>query len=44
MAESFFSSLKREIEYNTFYNIEEAEHLLLILSKCITIDSGFILH
>ncbi|WP_373880488.1 hypothetical protein [Leptospira sp. severe_002] len=28
MAESFFSSLKREIEYNTFYNIEEAEHLL----------------
>ncbi|EMN60999.1 hypothetical protein LEP1GSC092_0005, partial [Leptospira interrogans serovar Pyrogenes str. R168] len=20
--------LKREIEYNTFYNIEEAEHLL----------------
>ncbi|ULG75785.1 IS3 family transposase [Leptospira interrogans] len=28
VAESFFSSLKREIEYNTFYNIEEAEHLL----------------
>ncbi|WP_025182473.1 IS3 family transposase, partial [Leptospira interrogans] len=28
VAESFFSSLKREIEYNTFYNIEEAKHLL----------------
>ncbi|EKO70878.1 putative IS1236 transposase [Leptospira interrogans serovar Canicola str. Fiocruz LV133] len=28
VAESFFSSLKREIEYNIFYNIEEAEHLL----------------
>ncbi|WP_148263387.1 IS3 family transposase [Leptospira interrogans] len=28
VAESFFSYLKREIEYNTFYNIEEAEHLL----------------
>ncbi|KON75964.1 integrase core domain-containing protein, partial [Leptospira kirschneri] len=28
VAESFFSSLKREIEYNTFYNIEEAERFL----------------
>uniref|UniRef100_UPI000ACAB39F integrase core domain-containing protein n=1 Tax=Leptospira interrogans TaxID=173 RepID=UPI000ACAB39F len=28
VAESFFSSLKREVEYNTFYNIEEAEQLL----------------
>ncbi|EMN77386.1 IS1236 transposase domain protein [Leptospira interrogans str. UI 09600] len=44
VAESFFSSLKREIEYNTFYNIEEADIFYLILSKCITIDSGFILH
>ncbi|UML82781.1 IS3 family transposase (plasmid) [Leptospira interrogans] len=28
VSESFFSSLKREIEFNTFYNIKEAEHLL----------------
>ncbi|WP_155717529.1 IS3 family transposase, partial [Leptospira weilii] len=25
---SFFSSLKREIEFNTFFNIEEAERFL----------------
>lgn len=28
VAESFFSSLKREIEFNTFFNIEEAERFL----------------
>ncbi|UZN18617.1 IS3 family transposase [Leptospira borgpetersenii] len=28
VAESFFSSLKREIKFNTFYNIEEAERFL----------------
>ncbi|MFX3539333.1 IS3 family transposase, partial [Leptospira borgpetersenii] len=28
VAESFFSSLKREIEFDTFYNIEEAERFL----------------
>ncbi|EMG21360.1 hypothetical protein LEP1GSC150_0760, partial [Leptospira interrogans serovar Copenhageni str. LT2050] len=33
MAESFFSYLKREIEYNTFYNIEEAEHLLFRITS-----------
>ncbi|MCD1182794.1 integrase core domain-containing protein, partial [Leptospira sp. Pond_2020] len=33
VAESFFSSLKRELESNPFYNIAEAEHLLLEITS-----------
>ncbi|EMO43249.1 integrase core domain protein [Leptospira noguchii serovar Autumnalis str. ZUN142] len=44
VAESFFGSLKREMEYNYFYKIQETEELLFDHIEVYYIDTDLIRH